>query len=125
MKNVTDAKSDASWWEKPVIPPSLDVKEMDSEIDKVSQLNDRLLSDRRELAEPQRGILPATKNFLGTACHALSPATKVILAAASQGSSLVKISLKSNEINDPGPGLKSIWDSFQHAVQTDRSNTLG
>ena len=89
MKDVTNAKSDASWWEKPVNPPSLDVKELDSEIDRVSQLTDRLLSDRQELAVPQRGILPATKNFLGTACHALSPATKVILAAASQGSSLV------------------------------------
>jgi hypothetical protein len=89
MKDVTNAKSDASWWEKPVNPPSLDVKELDSEIDRVSQLTDRLLSDRRELAGPQGGILPATKNFLGTACYALSPATKVILAAASQGSSLV------------------------------------
>ena len=89
MENVADIKTDADLWEKPVKAASLDVEEMNVEIDKVGQLTDRLLSDRRQLAEHQGGILPATKNFLRTVCHALSPGTKVILAAASQGSSLV------------------------------------
>ena len=97
---LNNIKIDPNWWEKPVNAPSLDIDAMDSQLDEVSKLTDRLLFDRREAAEPQeprQGILPATMNFLKTAGHALSPATKVVLMAASQVSCSVQPS--SDEIN--------------------------
>jgi len=97
LKNI---KIDSDWWEKPANAKPLDIKAMDSEIDKVSKLTDRLLSDRRAMAESQdarQGILPATENFLKTAGHALSYPTKVILTSLSQVSGLVQPS--SDEVN--------------------------
>lgn len=93
LRSVTDVKTDGAWWESSVNPPALKIDNLDSEIKRVTELTDELLSNRRKLAESQesrQGILPATMNFLRTAGHALAPCTKVLLAAASQGSSLVQ-----------------------------------
>ena len=98
--DLKDIKIDSDWWEKPANAKPLDIEAMDSEIDKVSKLTDRLLSDRRAMAESQdarQGILPATENFLKTAGHALSYPTKVILTSLSQVSGLVQPS--SDEVN--------------------------
>ena len=97
LRSVTDDKIDGAWWESSVNPPALQIDNLDSEIKRVTELTDELLSDRQKMAESQEsrhGILPATMNFLRTAGHALAPGTKVLLAAASQGSSLVTISPK-------------------------------
>ena len=97
---LNNIEIDPDWWEKPVNAPSLDIKMMDSQIDDVSKLTDRLLSNQREAAEhkqSRQGILPVTMSFLKTACHTVSPATKAVLTAVSEVSSSVQPSL--DEIN--------------------------
>jgi len=89
---LNNIEIDPDWWEKTVNAPSLDIETMDSQIDEVSKLTDRLLSEQREAADDkqsQQGILPVTMSFLKTASDALSPATKVILTTVSQLSSSV------------------------------------
>jgi len=86
-KELNNIEIDPDWWEKPVNDVlTLDVETMDSQIDEVSELADRLLSERRE---SQEGMFPGTMSFLKTVGHTVSPATKVILTTVSQVSSSV------------------------------------
>ena len=97
MKNI---EIDPDWWEKPVNAPSLDIETMDAQIDEVSTLTDRLLSNQREEAkdkQSRQGVLPVTMSFLKTACYTVSPATKAVLTTVSKVSSLVQPPL--DEVN--------------------------
>jgi len=86
-KELNNIEIDPDWWEKPVNDVlTLDVETMDSQIDEVTKLADRLLSERRE---SQEGMFPGTMSFLKTIGHTVSPATKVILTTVSQVSSSV------------------------------------
>jgi hypothetical protein len=69
----------------------LNITDIDSEIEKVSQLTDRLLAKPKEntAKESPQSILPATAKFVKTACQAVAPATKTILIAVSNASSSV------------------------------------
>jgi len=85
-QELNNIEIDPDWWEKPVNDVlTLDVETMDSQIDEVSKLADRLLSER----ESQEGMFPGTMSFLKTVGHTVSPATKVILTTVSQVSSSV------------------------------------
>ena len=67
----------------------LNVTLVDSEIEKISQLTDRLLAKEKSSKDLHQGILPATARFVKTTCQAIAPAAKTILISVSQGSSLV------------------------------------
>ena len=65
---------------------------IDSEIEKIVQLTDRLLAKEKsakDFGASHQGILPATARFVKTVCQAVAPAAKTILVTVSQGSSLV------------------------------------
>jgi hypothetical protein len=113
---------------------------IDSEIEKISQLTDRLLAKEKstkDFEDSHQGILPATARFVKTACQAVAPAAKTILISASHGSSLVMcfylFKTNNNQIPVLSPysvlftslsRLIEARSSFQYPDVSSRCNTI-